>query len=260
MIDTHCHLTDPRLLEQIDAVLQRCAAAGVDRVVTIGTELVDDRTSIEVARRFSSVRCAIGIHPNYAGDAKVEDVEQIRVLQEDAGVVALGEMGLDYHYDDVDPGHQKQIFEAQLQLAREVKKPVVIHCREAVDDTLAVMRNFPEIQAVFHCFTGNREEATRILDGGYLLGFTGVVTFKRNDELRAVVKLTPADRMLVETDAPYLSPEPMRKIKTNEPAFVVHTARVVAEVRGISYEEADAMTTRNAERFYRFSPSDLRVH
>jgi TatD DNase family protein len=253
MIDTHCHLTDPRLFEQLDEVLARCAAAGVDRVVTIGTDLEDDRAAIAVCQSRTNVRCVVGIHPNYSADATVEDVAALRELQRDANVLALGEMGLDYHYDHATPAHQRQIFEAQLQLAAEVNTPVVIHCREAVDDTLAVMRAFPTIDAVFHCFTGSREEAARIVAAGYLLGFTGPITFKKNDALREVVRATPLDRILVETDAPYLSPEPMRKVKTNEPSFVVHTARVVAEVKGVSYEELDRATTENALRFYRWT-------
>ena len=250
MIDTHCHLTDPRLFEQLDEVLSRAAAAGVDRVVTIGTGIEDAQAAIAVCKAKTNVRCAVGIHPNYTADARVEDVAMVRMLQAHPSVLAVGEMGLDYHYDRATPAHQRSIFEAQLQLALDVNKPVVIHCREAVDDTLAVMKAFANVPAVFHCFTGTREEASRIVDAGYLLGFTGVITFKKNDELREVVKRTPMDRILVETDAPYLTPEPVRKIKTNEPAFVAHTARVVAEVKGVSFEEIDRITTENAIRFY----------
>ena len=252
MIDTHCHLTDPRLFEQLDGVLHRCADAGVARVVTIGTDLEDAAAAIALCRTHANVRCAVGIHPNYTADARVEDVALVRGLQNDPAVVAIGEMGLDYHYQDILPAHQRQIFESQLQLAREVAKPVVIHCREAVDDTLAAMKPFAVVPAVFHCFTGTRDEAKKILDAGYLLGFTGVITFKKNDELRQIVKLTPIDRLLVETDAPYLTPEPVRKITTNEPSFVVHTARAAAEVRGVAYEEFDRIVTENALRFYRW--------
>ena len=252
MIDTHCHLTDPRLFEQLNAVLSRAAAAGVDRVVTIGTDIEDATAAIELCERKKNVRCAIGIHPNYSADARVEDVAKLRELQKHPAVVCLGEMGLDYHYDRADRTHQRQIFEAQLQLATEVNRPVVIHCREAVDDTLSVMQSFANMPAVFHCFTGMRDEARKILDAGYWLGFTGVITFKKNDELREIVAMTPIDRLLVETDAPYLSPEPVRNVKTNEPAFVVHTARVAAQVKGLAYEEFDRVATENALRFYRW--------
>jgi TatD DNase family protein len=240
------------LFSQLDAVLKRAADAGVDRVVTIGTDIEDAMAAIEVCQRKTNVRCAVGIHPNYSADARVEDVAKLRELQKHSSVVALGEMGLDYHYDRAEPAHQRQIFEAQLQLAAEVDRPVVIHCREAVDDTLAVMKSFPKIGAVFHCFTGTRDEARRILDAGYWLGFTGVITFRKNDELREIVAMTPIDRLLVETDAPYLSPEPVRNVKTNEPAFVAHTARVAAQVNRLAYEEFDRVATANALRFYRW--------
>jgi len=253
VIDTHCHLTDPRLFEQLDAVMKRAAEAGVDRVVTIGTDIEDAMAAIEVCQRKTNVRCAVGIHPNYSADARVADVAKLRELQKHPSVVALGEMGLDYHYDRAEPAHQRQIFEAQLQLATEVDRAVVIHCREAVDDTLAVMKSFPNVAAVFHCFTGTRDEARKILDAGYWLGFTGVITFKKNDELREIVAMTPIDRLLVETDAPYLSPEPVRNVKTNEPAFVAHTARVAAQVKGLDYEEFDRVATENALRFYRWT-------
>jgi TatD DNase family protein len=252
MIDTHCHLTDPRLLEQLDDVLKRCAEAGVSEMVTIGTDLEDAADAIELCKSRANVRCAVGIHPNYSENIRVEEVAQLRGLQSSPSVVALGEMGLDYHYDRATPAHQRSIFEAQLQLAMELNRPVIIHCREAVDDTLMVMKAFASVPAVFHCFTGTRDEAKRIVDAGYLLGFTGVITFKRNDELREIVRQTPLDRILVETDAPYLTPEPMRKIKTNEPSFVAHAARVVGEVKGLSYEEIDRTTTANAKDFYQW--------
>jgi TatD DNase family protein len=252
MIDTHCHLTDPRLYEQLDAVLKRAADADVDRVVTIGTDIEDAQAAIELCARKSNVRCAVGIHPNHSADALVEDVAKLRELQKHPTVVALGEMGLDYHYDRAERSHQQRIFEAQLQLAVDVDRPVVIHCREAVDDTLAAMKPFAAVPAVFHCFTGTREEARKILDAGYLLGFTGVITFKKNDDQREVVAMAPTDRLLVETDAPYLTPEPVRNVKTNEPAFVAHTARVAAQVKGLPYEEFDRIATANALRFYRW--------
>ena len=252
MIDSHCHLTDPRLGEQLDAVLQRAREAGVDRIITIGTDLADAADAIALCRKHQNVRCAIGIHPNHAADAQLSDVGLLRGLQNDPAVLAIGEMGLDYHYDRVPREHQRVIFESQLDLARDVNKPVVIHCREAVDDTLAVLRNFSDVPAVFHCFTGTADEAARILDAGYFLGFTGPITYKKNDDLRAVVRLTPLDRLFVETDAPYLSPEPVRKIKTNEPAFVMYTARMIAQVKGLTLADADRATTDNVRKFFRW--------
>jgi TatD DNase family protein len=162
-------------------------------------------------------------------------------------------MGLDYHYDFADRARQQRFFEAQLSLAAELKRPVIIHCRDAVDDTLAILRGFPTVTAVFHCFTGTSEEASRIVDAGYLLGFTGAVTFKKSDDLREAVRRTPRDRLLVETDAPYLSPEPVRKQKVNEPAFVLHVAETIAQIWGVDVEEVDRATTANVERFFRWT-------
>jgi TatD DNase family protein len=250
MIDTHCHLTDPRLAEQLDQVLARAAAAGVTRMVTIGTGIDDDIACIELCRAIPNVRCAIGVHPNYAGEAEIEDVPRLRQLQFDSSVVALGEMGLDYFHKHSPRDRQRQVFEFQLDLAAELNRPIVIHSREAIEDTLAMMRGFPMLRAVFHCFTGTPDEASRILEAGYLLGFTGAVTFKKADDLRKVAASAPMDRILVETDAPYLTPEPMRKQKTNEPALVVHVAQVVADVKGVTLEEIGRTTTQNASRFY----------
>jgi len=140
----------------------------------------------------------------------------------------------------------------QLQIAADFNRPVVIHCREAVEDTLAVLKCFPAIHCVFHCFTGTAVEARRVLDAGFLLGFTGPITYKKSDDLRDVVRLTPLDRLLVETDAPYLSPEPMRKQKVNEPALVVHVAAAIAGLKNLNLEEIDRITTENTSRFFRW--------
>jgi TatD DNase family protein len=254
MIDSHCHLTDPRLHEQLDDVLARAAAGGVSRIVTIGTNPKDDAAAIEVCKGRENLRCSIGVHPNYCHEVEEATyIATLRELQSDPSVVALGEMGLDYHYDFADRARQWRFFEAQLQLAAELNRPVVIHCREAVDDCLKIMSGFKTVRAVFHCFTGTIEEGERIVSGGYLLGFTGAVTFKKSDSLRETARRVPADRFLVETDAPYLSPEPMRKQKTNEPALVVHTARVIAVARGIEFEEVNRLTTRNTQEFFKWS-------
>jgi TatD DNase family protein len=250
VIDTHCHLTDPRLFEQLDAVLQRGAVAGVAHIITIGTLLDDAKRCIELCWIHSNVRCAIGVHPNHSHEVDPSELPHLRELQLDPSVLALGEMGLDYHYEFSPRARQHATFEFQLQLATELNRPVVIHCRQATDDCLAIMASFPRVRALFHCFTGDRTDARKVLDAGYMLGFTGPITYKKSDELREVVKLTPLDRLVVETDAPYLSPEPMRKQKTNEPAFVMHTARMVAQLKGKSLEEFDAITTTNASRFF----------
>jgi TatD DNase family protein len=234
MIDSHCHLTDTRLSCQLRDVLARAAAAGVDRMVTIGTQPGDWEACIGLCGQHTHLRCAIGVHPNHCHQVEIEQVALLRGLQANPSVVALGEMGLDYHYEFAPRDRQRRFLEAQLALAVELHRPVVIHCREAIDDCLAVMKGYPVTAAVFHCFTG-------------------VVTYKNAPQLREIARSIPADRILIETDAPYLSPEPMRKIKTNEPSFVVHTAAAIAAARGVDVEEIDRLTTANALRFYRLN-------
>ena len=250
MIDTHCHLTDTRLGSQLNFVLARAAAAGVHRMITIGTELVDDRLCLEVCRGRTNLACAVGVHPNYVDQVEPNDLGQLREIGADPSVVALGEMGLDYHYGKETRQRQVEFFEFQLALAKEMNKPVIIHSREAIDDCLGILRNHPIVRAVFHCFTGTLAESKKVLDAGYLLGFTGVITFKNSGELREAVKNCPSDRLLVETDAPYLSPEPLRKQKVNEPALVMHVAAMVAQIRDLTVSEVDELTTRNAETFF----------
>ena len=250
MIDTHCHLTDSRLGDQLDAVLERARRAGVTRMVTIGTGLDDDRDTIAVCQGRDFLRCVVGVHPNYSHELDMDRLWELRQIQTDASVVALGEMGLDYHYTYAPPGRQRTVFEYQLALAAELNRPVVIHSREATDDTLAILSGFPAIRALFHCFTGSPEEAKKILNQGYLLGFTGALTYKKNDGIREALRFCPVDRFVIETDAPYLTPEPMRKQKVNEPALVVHVAECAARVLGMSVDEIDCITTRTAEKFY----------
>jgi TatD DNase family protein len=252
MIDSHCHLTYEPLAIQLDNVLARAKAAGVQKIITIGTDIADAQRAIQLCQNHENIRCAIGIHPHHSSKAHDDDIKWLRSLQQSPTVVALGEMGLDYHYDFSPRDVQKKVFTAQLDLARELNRPIVIHNREATDDCLAILKDFPTIPAVFHCFTGTPAEARQILDQGYLLGFTGIVTYKKSDALREVAQFTPADRIFVETDAPYLSPDPVRKQKVNEPSFVMHTAQLVAQLRNISLDELDKITTENVSRHFRW--------
>lgn len=173
LIDTHCHLTDPRLFSQLPDVLARAHQAGVTRIITIGTDLADDQAAIELCTNHSDLRCAVGIHPNYVTPDDRHRVDELRQLIQPSVVLAVGEMGLDYHYDRAPRPLQQQLFQAQLAIAQQAGKPVVIHCRQAVDDTLAMLNEFSDVRAVFHCFTGTFAEAGRIADRGYLIGFTG---------------------------------------------------------------------------------------
>lgn len=250
MIDSHCHLTYTPLASQLEGVLERAAAAGVKRMVTIGTSVADAAKAIELCRGHANIRCAIGIHPHHSAEATAEDLAALPELARQPEVLALGEMGLDYHYDFSPRPRQREIFLHQLELAVRRQRPVVFHCREAIDDCLGILRDYPSLRGVFHCFTGSSAEARRILDAGHLIGLTGVVTFKKSEELREIVRFIPADRLLLETDAPYLAPEPLRRQKVNEPSLLVHTARVIAKLKGVALGELDRQTTEATEGFF----------
>jgi TatD DNase family protein len=252
LVDSHCHLTYDGLAEQVPDVLARAAAAGVARVITIGTSVPDHAKALALARAHAGVFVALGIHPHHAGETE-EGYEAFleNALKGNPKVVALGECGLDYHYDFSPRLLQRGVFLNQLEIARRIGVPVILHVREAHADALAIMKDFCTADAagglrfVVHCFTGTPAECEAWLALGAYVGITGIVTYKNADDVRAAAKLIPANRLLVETDAPYLSPEPVRKVKVNEPAHVAHTARYVAELRGISYDELCAATTEN---------------
>lgn len=250
MIDSHCHLTYEPLAGQVEDVLRRAAAAGVRGAITIGTTLEDSRAALELAMSHDNVACTVGVHPSHAHEAPMDVAAPLADLAGESKVLAIGETGLDLYHDKTHINRQRIVFIEQMRLAQEIGKPVVIHSRSAVEECLAVMADFPDVPAVFHCFTGTRAEAERVLARGYYLGFTGPVTYRKSDELREVVRMTPADRLLVETDAPYLSPEPMRGKFPNEPAWVMHTAEKVAEVRQVTLEMLDEATTSNCRRLF----------
>jgi TatD DNase family protein len=254
MIDSHCHLTYPELSSQIPAVLQRAAAAGVQECVAIATDIEDARKALDLSAQFPNVHVVCGIHPHQAGKVAAGWDTALLALVRREDVHAVGEMGLDYHYDFSDRESQHRVFARQLEISAEVHKPVVIHCREAHADVLEVLaRCQAPPNVVFHCFTGSEREATEILDRGYWISLTGVVTFKRSDELRRVAALIPEDRLMIETDAPYLSPEPVRSARPNEPSYLPHTARCIAAAREISLEEVVALTEANTRRFFGLS-------
>lgn len=251
LIDSHCHLTFTELHEQVAEVIERAAAAGVSDLITVATDLADAQRALALAERYPAVHVAAGIHPHEA--AKMPegwDESFLAVVRRD-DVKAVGEIGLDYHYTFSDRQSQSRVFRRQLEIAAAVDKPVVIHSREAQADVMAALRDYPGLPGVvFHCFSGSSAEADEILDRGYWLSFTGVVTFKKSDELRLVARLVPADRFMIETDAPYLSPEPFRKVRPNEPAMLIHTAACIAAQRGMDPAELAAVVTNNTQRFF----------
>ncbi len=255
LIDSHCHLTYEPLTAMRGEVLLRAAEAGVTQMISIGTDLADSRAAIELAAGHANVFASSGVHPHQAGKTEAGWEAELRALAADTNVVAIGETGLDYHYDFSPRDRQRAVFEGQLALATDTGKPVVIHCREAHADVMAVLAGFTGLKrVVFHCFTGTLAEAREILDRGYWISLTGVVTFKNSRELQEVARFLPPDRIMIETDSPYLSPEPVRSRRPNEPALVVYVARRVAELRGVAFEEFAALTRANTIRFF-----DLRL-
>ena len=255
LIDTHCHLTFEPLAGEVPGVIERSRAAGVTGWITVGTSLEDSRRAIELAGTYENVYAAIGIHPHEAKDGDAAALAELKRLAGQEKVVAIGETGLDFHYNFSKRPDQTRVFAAHLEIARETGLPVVIHSRNAFDETVEILdRSGGGLKGVvFHCFSGSAEQAKELLDRGYYLSFTGVVTFKNADATREAAKVVPLDRLLVETDAPYMSPEPMRKQKPNEPALMAYTAKRLADLKGVSLDNLAQATTRNAGEFFGLS-------
>jgi TatD DNase family protein len=249
LVDSHCHLDDPKFDEDREQVIERARAAGVERMMGIGTGNgpPDLEVAVRQADRYPFVYATIGVHPHDASKATSESFSRLRELSAHHKVLAVGEIGLDYHYDFSPRDVQRSVFEQQLAIAAEAKLPVVIHTREAWEDTLAILRTQWHGGGIMHCFTGDEQQAREALDLGFHLSFGGVLTFPKAENVRQAARITPDDRLLVETDCPYLAPVPHRG-KRNEPAFVVESARRLAEVRGRTVEEIAELTTSNFER------------
>jgi TatD DNase family protein len=248
MIDSHCHLDDPKFDGDREQTIQRALDAGVDRLLAIGTGNgpPDLEAAIRLAERYPVIYGTIGVHPHDASKAGDETWQRLEELCAHPKVVAIGEIGLDYHYDFSPRAVQQSAFERQLEIARAAGLPIVIHTREAWPDTLALLKQW-QGGGIMHCFTGDRTQAREALDLGFHLSFGGVLTFPKAEELREAARHAPEDHILIETDCPYLAPVPHRG-KRNEPAFMVETARRLAEVRGVTAERIAAVTTQNFER------------
>ncbi len=252
LVDHHCHLDFPQFEDDLDGLVGRAKAAGVGTLVTISTRIRKFDQVRAIAERFEDVYCSVGTHPHNAHEELDIGVDEIVRLSRHEKCIAIGEVGLDYHYDHSTPEAQAQGFRNHIAAARETGLPLEIHTREADEDTIAILEEetakgaFP---AVLHCFTGGRELAMRAVELGLYVSFTGVLSFKTAEHLRDIAAELPLDRLLVETDAPYLAPVPYRG-KTNEPAYVVHTAEALAKVRGLSLEDISKATTDNFFRFY----------
>lgn len=252
--DTHAHLESDQLAADQDAVVERARAAGVEQILAVGTTLDSSRACLEAALRHDGVYASAGIHPNHSAEAAAGDWEAIVALAKEPKIVALGETGLDRYWKDAPFELQQDYFDRHIRLSQEVGKPFIVHMRECGSDVLAMLqdaRRRGELSGVMHSFTGDAALAAACLDLGLYISFAGMVTYKKSDDLRAVAKTIPADRILIETDSPYLSPEPFRGKRPNEPARVVHTAECLAAARGVSLAEFAAQTTANARRWLR---------
>lgn len=257
LVDAHCHLTGSYLAsDQVEATLLRARAQGVTGFIAVGTDLEDSRVVLELATRIPGVQASLGVHPHEAKSWNPDVESALKEMLMDPSVRFVGETGLDWHYDLSPRGEQEAAFRAQIRLAKAIGKPLMIHTRSAPEATLNVLEEegADQVRGIIHCFSEDRAFASRALDLGFYLSFSGITTFKKAEAIREVAAWAPEDRILVETDAPFLAPVPYRG-KPNEPGYVRFTAEAVAELRGISSLKLAELTTRNLEALCGWAPS-----
>lgn len=254
LIDTHTHLDDARYRDDREAVIARARETGVETLLTIGCDLATSHASVALADHYPFVYASVGVHPHEVKHIQDDWYDEFRRLAKNRKVVAYGEIGLDYHYNHSSPKEQRHRFREQIQLARELKLPVIIHTREAQEDTIAILReeNASDVGGVFHCFSGDAWLANDALDLGFYLSFSGILTFQNATMLRDIAKNTPLDRVLIETDCPYLTPVPYRG-KRNEPAYVCQVANQLASLHDISFDDVAGRTSDNAKRLFKIA-------
>jgi TatD DNase family protein len=252
LVDSHCHLDFPDYAGDVESVLARARAAGVGLCLSIGTELGRFARVRAVAEKFPDVWCSVGVHPHEAEKELLDDPAPLLAQTHHPKVAGIGETGLDYYYEHAPRAAQARNFRAHIAAARQAQLPVIVHTRDADDDTIAILQDEMGqggFTGLIHCFTGTQKLADAALALGFYISVSGIATFKNSGALREVIKSVPLDRLLVETDAPFLAPMPHRG-KTNEPAFVVHTARLLAELKGVSESDLAAATTANFFRLF----------
>jgi len=252
LIDSHCHLDDPRYDADREEILRRAREAGIEHFVTIGCDLETSRAAVTLAEQHPFISATVGVHPHEVKRIEAGWYDALQALAKSKRVVAYGEIGLDYHYDHSPREIQRECFREQVRLARVLNLPIVIHTREAQEDTMTILREekAAEVGGVFHCFAGDAWLTKDALGLGFYLSFSGVITFQNATMLRDLVKTVPLDRMLIETDSPYLTPAPHRG-RRNEPAYVRFVAEKIAEIHGIGVEDIEDITTQNAKRVFR---------
>lgn len=247
--DSHAHLDDRRFDEDREIIIDDLKNHGVGLIMNIGCDLPSSERSVELADRYDFIYAAVGSHPDDADHVDGALLDRYRALAQNPKVRAIGEIGLDYHYEDVPRTQQIIAFEQQLELAEALKKPVIVHEREAHGDAMEIIGRHPEARGVFHCFSGSAEMALWLIERGWYIGFTGVVTFKNARRALEAVQALPIERILIETDCPYMAPEPYRG-RRNDSRYVPLAAAKIAELKGISPEEAGEITTENAKRLF----------
>lgn len=251
LFDTHAHLDDHAFDPDRDTLLAALPGQGIGLLMNPGCSLATSRAACALAREHSWIYAAVGSHPDAAAEVTPEVLEEYRrLIRENPKVKAIGEIGLDYHYEDVPRNIQQEAFLAQMELAREVKLPVIVHERDAHADGMTVVRHFPEVTGVFHCYSGSLEMARELVEQGWYIGFTGVLTFKNARRALEVAAGLPLDRIVLETDCPYMSPEPFRG-KRNDPGRLYRMAEALSALRGLPVEEIETITMENGKRLYR---------
>ncbi len=251
LFDTHAHLDDHAFDPDRDALLAALPGQGIGLLMNPGCSLATSRAACALAREHSWIYAAVGSHPDAAAEVTPEVLEEYRrLIRENPKVKAIGEIGLDYHYEDVPRNIQQEAFLAQMELARETKLPVIVHERDAHADGMTVVRHFPEVTGVFHCYSGSLEMARELVERGWYIGFTGVLTFKNARRALEVAAGLPLDRIVLETDCPYMSPEPFRG-KRNDPGRLYRMAEALSALRGLPVEEIETITMENGKRLYR---------
>jgi TatD DNase family protein len=253
LFDTHSHLDQPEFDDDRQEVITRARNAGVEDIIAVGTSADTSAACLKLATEFAGVHAAVGMQPNYLAEAKPNDWDRVVAMLGEPGVIAIGETGLDRYWDFTPFDVQQDYFDRHIRLSQERGLPFIVHMRDCDEDILVMLREALQrgpLNGVMHSFTGSRAMADECLAMGLYISFAGMVTFKKSDELRSIAAAVPGDRILVETDSPYLTPEPVRKLKRNEPAHVLHTATCLAEVRGTTLEAFAAQTTANARRLF----------
>jgi len=252
LIDTHAHLTFSELEENIDAVVARSIDAGVTSWITVGTDPDQVKKVLALVPKYDNMYAALGFHPHEAKQIAPGDLKFLKETASAEKVVAIGETGLDFHYDHSPRDVQKEIFRKLLQIASEINLPVIVHTRQAFEESMEILDEFTGRlkKVVIHCYSGTAEQTKLILDRGYYISFTGIVTFKKTDETRQAAKLVPLDRLMIETDCPFISPEPVRNQRPCEPAMLVHTAKKIAEVKEMDLEDFAEAVTATSKQFF----------